>query len=217
LAGAAEASEPVISERSNLSGSDAQVFAVNAALGQAGITAADLGPVDIYSCFPCAVFAATDSMGLPDRALGDYTLTGGLSFFGGPGNCYALHSLTAMVQALRHDGSKPAMVTANGGVMSKQAVGIYSAVQPAPTWSGEAVGGYQATALEMDHAPGGKARVLSFAQGMVKDAAGPATLLLEQENGRRALAVINDPPVIDLAGQIVSTTAGEKRHIATLV
>jgi acetyl-CoA C-acetyltransferase len=217
LAGAAEASEPVISERANLSGSDAQAFAVSAALDQAGITAADLGPVDIYSCFPCAVFAATDSMGVPVRALGDYTLTGGLSFFGGPGNCYALHSLTAMVQALRKDGSKPAMVTANGGVMSKQAVGIYNAAQPVRPWTGAVATGYQAAPVELDHEPSGKARILTFTQAIVKDATGPATLLLEQENGARALAVLNDTPEADLAGQIVAITPGEKRHIAALV
>jgi acetyl-CoA C-acetyltransferase len=216
LAGAAEASDPPISERANLSGNDAQTFAVGAALDQAGIAAADLGPVDIYSCFPCAVFAATDSMGVPDRPLSDYTLTGGLSFFGGPGNCYALHSLTAMVQALRKDSSKPAMVTANGGVMSKQAVGIYTASPPARAWSGT-VTGYQAAPLELDHAPNGRARVLTFTQSMAKDAAGPATLLMEMEHGARALAVLNDPPAIDFAGQIVSVTTGEKRHIAALV
>ncbi|MBP7951931.1 MAG: hypothetical protein KAZ17_00440 [Sphingorhabdus sp.] len=227
LAGAAQASEPPISERANLPGSDAQIFAINAALDQAGFAAGDLGPIDIYSCFPCAVFAASDTMGVPQRALADYTLTGGLSFFGGPGNGYAVHSLAAMVQALRADAqmghAKPAMVTANGGVMSKQAVGIYTAAQPERNWPGEAVQGYQAAALPLDGAPSGKGKILTFTQAAGKELAtgkeppAPATVILEMESGARALAVVNDPPAADLVGRIAAVTPGEKRHMAALV
>lgn len=214
LAGAAETYDPPISERANLAGSDAQNSAINAALDQAGVAAADLGPVDIYSCFPCAVFAAIDHMAGLARPLADYTLTGGLSFFGGPGNGYALHSLAAMVQAMRQGDGKPAMVTANGGVMSKQAVGIYTAAQPNRGWSGKAAAGYLAQALPLDPAPNGKARVLTYAQPYQNNIAGAASLIVEMENGARAMAVWDNPPDCDLAGQIACITAGEKRHSA---
>lgn len=224
LAGAAEAADPVVSERANLPGSDALNFAITAALDQAGAAAADLGPVDIYSCFPCAVFAGIDGLATPERALADYSLTGGLSFFGGPGNGYGLHSLAAMVQALRQDGAKPAMVTANGGVMSKQAVGIYTAAQPKRRWPGAPQRGYRASAVPLDHAPSGKGRILSYTQAAANDRPAPASLLLQMENGARALAVLNEPPPTDvmnglagdLAGRIVSVQPGEKRHIAAL-
>ena len=100
LAGAADAYEPPLCQRLNISGSDALQYAMAASLDQAGVSARELGPVDIYSCFPCAVFAAVDTLGDPSRALADYTLTGGLSFFGGPGNGYSLHAIVAMAQAL---------------------------------------------------------------------------------------------------------------------
>ncbi len=217
LAGAAAASEPPISERVYLSGSRAQEFAITAALNQAELTAAALGPVDIYSCFPCAVFAATDTLGQPQRNLADYTLTGGLSFFGGPGNGYSLHSLVAMVQAMRIDGTRPAMVTANGGVMSKQEVGIYTAQQPAIAWAGETASGYTNTPILLDSAPRGKARVLSFSRPVVKDVMGSATLLLEMESGARAMAVLEDAPDLDLAGVTIEVTPQEKRHCAKLL
>ncbi len=216
LAGAAQASEPPISERSHLSGSRAQEFAIAAALDQAGLASTDLGPIDIYSCFPCAVFAATDTLGSPQRELADYTLTGGLSFFGGPGNGYSLHSLTAMVQALRADGSRPAMITANGGVMSKQAVGIYTAQQPRQRWTSEAASGYSAESLALDTAPQGRGQILTFARPIVKDLMGPATLLLKMHNGARTLAVLEDVPDIELAGAVVEVTPAEKRHKAVL-
>lgn len=217
LAGAAEAAEPPLSERAVIHRSAALDFAIPAALDQAEITAQELGPVDIYSCFPCAVFAAIDSINDSTRALGDYTLTGGLTFFGGPGNGYSMYNITAMVDALRRDGSRPAMVTANGGVMSKQAVGIYTATQPKRAWTGVAAKGYAAQPVTLDDAPYGQGRVLSFVRPATKEGFGPATVLLQMEQGSRAIAVIEDPATGNLDNAIVDVTAGEKRHLATIV
>ena len=217
LAGAAEAAEPPLSERAVIHRSAALDFAIPAALDQAGLGPSDLGPVDIYSCFPCAVFAAVDSMQDADRALGDYTLTGGLSFFGGPGNGYSVYNIAAMVDALRYDGSKPALVTANGGVMSKQSVGIYTAMPPAVAWSGEVAKGYAPKPLVLDDAPQGQARVLSFVRPSGKEGLGPASVLIETEGGARAMAVIDSPHVADLGNVIVTVTPGEKRHSAVLM
>ena len=216
LAGAAGAAEPPLSERAVIHRSAALDFAIPAALDQAGLAATDLGPVDIYSCFPCAVFAAVDSMQDASRALGDYTLTGGLTFFGGPGNGFAMYNIAAMVDTLRQDGSKPAMVTANGGVMSKQAVGIYTATQPNIPYSGDVAKGYVLAPIPIDDAPQGKGRVLSFVRPAGKDGFGPATVLLETEGGARAMAMIDCPVDADLGNAVVHVTPGEKRHIAAL-
>lgn len=217
LAGAAETKEPPLSERADLVNPLALQYALHAALDQAGFAPTDLGPVDIYSCFPVAVSDAIDSLGDPVRAPGEYTLTGGLSFFGGPGNGYLLYSLAAMVEALRKDGSKPALVTANGGVMSKQAVGVYTASQPPCAWGGEIIKGYQAKSVEIDDAPQGKARILTYARPIVKGAMGAATLILEMETGARALAVLESADDADLGGLPVTVIPGEKRHIAMLI
>jgi acetyl-CoA C-acetyltransferase len=216
LAGASETKEPPFSERRDIASHDALDYAMLAALEQAHIAPTDLGPVDIYSCFPVAVFAAIDRLGDPQRALADYTLTGGLNFFGGPGNGYTLFSMAAMVEGLRKDGSKPAMITANGGVMSKQAIGIYTAHQPECAWTGDVARGYRAETVELDGAPSGKARILSYARPVLNNVIGAATLLLEMESGARALAVLENAADIDLGGLIVSITPGEKRHLATL-
>ncbi len=219
LAASAEAAEPPISQRRNLSGSDAQIFAVNAALDQAGFTASELGPIDIYSCFPCAVFAAADIMQVPPRAPGDYTLTGGLTFFGGPGNGYSLHGIAAMVQAMRQDGRRPGLLTANGGVMSKQAAGIYTASQPHQPWAGTQRG-YQAVSLTVADAPQGTGKILTYTRPVASDVTGDATLLLEMENGMRALAVLDAAAIdanTDILARRVDVTAGEKRNFAALV
>jgi acetyl-CoA C-acetyltransferase len=217
LAGASEAAEPPFSERDHIASPDAVGFTMHAALGQARFAPTDLGPVDIYSCFPVAVFAAIDTLGDPARAMGDYTLTGGLGFFGGPGNGYTVFSLAAMVEALRKDGSKPALVSANGGVMSKQAVGVYTAHQPPRPWSGDVIKGYQAKSVKLDDAPQGRGRVLTYARPVAKDVMGAATLVLEMENGARAMAVLEGAADIDLGGMSVAVTPGEKRHAASLI
>jgi acetyl-CoA C-acetyltransferase len=54
------------------------------------------------------------------------TLTGGLPFFGGPGNNYTLHGICEVVSACRRAPGSLGLAHGNGGWMSKQAVGIYS-------------------------------------------------------------------------------------------
>ena len=216
LAGASETKEPPYSERADLVAPAALDYALHAALDQAEYSPSQLGPVDIYSCFPVAVFAAVDTLGDPSRALGDYTITGGLNFFGGPGNGYSIYSLAAMVEALRNDGSKPALITANGGVMSKQAVGVYTAHQPPRPWTGEVAKGYQAKSVELNDAPQGKGRILTYARPVAKGMMGAASLIVEMANGTRGMAVLEGAENIDLGGRMVSVAPGEKRHIATL-
>jgi acetyl-CoA C-acetyltransferase len=89
-------------------------------LERSGIRPKDLGPVDLYSCFPSAVHLAMTEMEFPpDRPL---TLTGGLTFGGGPFNSYVLHSLCQATEDLRRDRTRPALLSAVGGFMSSHAV-----------------------------------------------------------------------------------------------
>ena len=54
------------------------------------------------------------------------TLTGGLPYFGGPGNSYSLHGIAETVAEMRDKPGQFGLVGANGGIMSKYSVGIYS-------------------------------------------------------------------------------------------
>lgn len=131
LHGGGEGSDDFISVRPRLDGSFAMDAATSRALAQAGKTTADMKHFDLYSCFPCAVFSSTQSLGIDwktdPRAL---TLTGGLPYFGGPGNNYSLHGIAEMVAKLRGDTGAFGLVLANGGWMTKEAVGIYSTAKP---------------------------------------------------------------------------------------
>lgn len=116
-------------QRDDLGTSPAMRLAGRAALALAGVGLDDLAHVDLYSCFPSAVEIAAAELGLgTDRPL---TVTGGLSFAGGPWNNYVMHALATMVGRLRDDPGARGLVTANGGHITKHAFGVYSTDPPA--------------------------------------------------------------------------------------
>jgi acetyl-CoA C-acetyltransferase len=90
---------------------------------------ADLDYIDVYSCFPVAVQVAVAELGLD--ASKPLTVTGGLTFGGGPLNNYVMHSIARMVELLRAAPGKKGMITANGGYLTKHAFGMYSTTPPA--------------------------------------------------------------------------------------
>ena len=123
LRGHAEAEEKLMLERTDLSRSLAMELVIEGALDGANIAASDIDCADIYSCFPCVVDQASSQLNFRGKPL---TLTGGLPFFGGPGNNYTLHGICEVVRACRKTPGSLGLAHGNGGWMSKQAVGIYS-------------------------------------------------------------------------------------------
>jgi acetyl-CoA C-acetyltransferase len=119
----------VVSERESLGGSPAMRIAGSAALELAGVGVDDLAHVDLYSCFPSAVEIAAAELGLDTQR--SLTVTGGLSFAGGPWNNYVTHSIATMVDVLRADAGSIGLVTANGSFITKHAFGVYSTEPPA--------------------------------------------------------------------------------------
>jgi len=72
---------------------------------------------------------ATTELGLdPHRAL---TVTGGMSFAGGPWNNYPMHGIATMTGRLREDPDALGLCTSNGGYTTKHAFGVYGARPPA--------------------------------------------------------------------------------------
>ena len=72
---------------------------------------------------------AAAELGLdPERQL---TVTGGMSFAGGPWNNYPMHGIATMAGILRDDPDALGLCTANGGYTTKHAFGVYGARPPA--------------------------------------------------------------------------------------
>jgi acetyl-CoA C-acetyltransferase len=126
LHGHVDLEEQPLLERPDLGHSPSAVMAVREALGMAGIGVDDVATFDLYSCFPVPVFNICDGLGIaPDDPRG-LTLTGGLPFFGGAGNNYSMHAVAETVAQMRSMPGQFGLVGANGGILSKYSVGVYS-------------------------------------------------------------------------------------------
>jgi acetyl-CoA C-acetyltransferase len=158
----AEAKDPYVSLRRSLHESPAMEAAGRTALALAGTDVDGVAHLDLYSCFPSAVQLAARALGVTDDR--DVTVTGGMSFAGGPWNNYVTHSIATMVDRLREHSGELGLVSANGGLASKEAFGVYGTTPPA---DGFRVGQQQATPGDAGDRPG---RTLST------DHDGPATI-----------------------------------------
>ena len=118
-----------VSNRADLCSSPAMRLAGGRALELAGVGVDDLTHVDLYSCFPAAVQIAAAELGLDiERPL---TVTGGMSFAGGPWNNYPMHAIATMAGLLRAEPGAFGLCTANGGYTTKHAFGVYATTPPA--------------------------------------------------------------------------------------
>lgn len=123
------------------------------------------------------------------------TVTGGLTFAGGPGNNYVSHSLAAMVERLRAAGGS-GLVTGVGHYLTKHALTVLAAQPPA-----EAFGHHDLTApdptvpVEPDYT--GPAEIETAT--VVHDREGEpesARLLLSTPAGARVLGTAHDTSLL---------------------
>lgn len=153
-----------VSERADLHSSPAIAAAGRAALEAAGVGLDDLGPLDLYSCFPCAVQIGAAALGLPvDDPARPLTVTGGLTFAGGPGNNYVSHAIGAVARRLRAQPGSVGLVTGLGWYATKHAVGVYGSRPPAD----EGRGGFAFRDVQAEVDAGPTVRVEEGATGPV--------------------------------------------------
>lgn len=119
-----------VSERPTLDDSPA-MRALWSTLRHFGARADEFHHLDLYSCFPTVVQTACDVLGIDAFDSSRIpTLTGGLTFGGGPGNNYTTHAIASMVDAVRADPTGRGLVTALGWFSTKHSWGTYGAAPP---------------------------------------------------------------------------------------
>ncbi|WP_326542624.1 thiolase C-terminal domain-containing protein [Pseudorhodoferax sp.] len=195
LHGGAHAHEQwFVTDRTRLDRSVAMRLCAAAALEQAGRSLADIDLLDLYSCFPAAVQVACHELGLaPDDARG-LTVTGGLPFFGGPGNSYSAFAIVEMMRRLRARPGSSGLVLANGGMLTKQAVGVYASAPPPAGWQAPANAALQRQIdqeppCDFTETPAGAAWVESYVVTHRGSAADPAAIVGRlRADGRRFVA-----------------------------
>ncbi|WP_066361341.1 acetyl-CoA acetyltransferase [Herbidospora mongoliensis] len=192
LHGHADIREQDILARPDLSRSPAAILAVTDALAQAGATPGDIAAADLYSCFPIAVSNITDAIPLTCPL----TLTGGLPFFGGPGNDYSLHAIAEAVAFCRAHPGDRVLVGANGGLLTKYSVGLY-ATTPAP-WTEQSDLQTQVDAwpkVESASEANGPATIETYTIRFSRDGRRTGIVIARLDDGRR-FAATADPELL---------------------
>ncbi|BEL05239.1 hypothetical protein Q0Z83_034300 [Actinoplanes sichuanensis] len=203
LAGHADLRERDLLDREDLSRSPAAVMAARHALDIAAISVDDLRFLDLYSCFAAPVFNIADAFGLTADDPRGLTVTGGLPFFGGPGNNYSMHAIASMVALVRDEPGSYGFVGANGGLMSKYSAGVYTTV-PSP-WRPDDSAALQESVdawpapEEARHADGW-ATIETYTITHRRDGGRTGIVIGRLEaDGRRFLALADDVSLLDVA------------------
>ena len=174
------------------------------ALEQAGLKLSDIDKFDFYSCFPSIVEIFMNELGIKDDDPRDLTLTGGLPFFGTPLSNYSLHAIINTVESIRANPSLNVMVIANGGLNTKQSIGIYGTKPPKIQWGVRDDSKIQESILaeilpEPIEKTNGKLIIDGYS--IIYDRSGQpkrGILVGTHENGHRAIAIVTDPNLISI-------------------
>jgi acetyl-CoA C-acetyltransferase len=165
------------------------------AMANVGIDEIDL--IDIYSCFPCAVSTVCEALDLPTDGSRALTLTGGLPFFGGPGNNYSMHGLAEMSQQLRDKPDSKGLLTANGGFLSKHAAIVLSRQAAKIDW--QAMPSHTLATASFPSMPEAgqpdQGTVLSYTV-QYKRGVAQQVVIIGEDNGERFIATNNDQAAI---------------------
>lgn len=155
----------VVSEREKLDASPAIRGCARIALDMANKKVADVDAFDLYSCFPSAVEVAMTEIGIAEDDPRPISVTGGLPFFGGPGNNYVTHSIAEMMNVVRRKPGSFGMVTANGNYLTKHSAGLYSTEPTTGPWQREDPKKFQA---ELDARPKRKVETRPSGTGTIE-------------------------------------------------
>ena len=211
-----------VSNRIDLHSSPAVRLAGRRALALAGVGIDEVGPLDLYSCFPAVVQITCDELGIdPTRQL---TLTGGLPLGGGPGNDYTTHGIAQLVAALRDRPGEVGLVHANGGLVTKHAVGVYGTEPPASGFRNESVQAEVDATGSRPAAPADHAGAVTIeAYTVMHDRSGPTDALVAclTGDGERAWGTSTDPALMaalmadDLCGAAAALASDGALHLAS--
>jgi acetyl-CoA C-acetyltransferase len=158
--------------------------------------------VDLYSCFPCVVEMAASALGIDEHDERGLTVTGGLPYFGGPGNNYTLHAIATMVDLLRDRGGI-GLVTGLGWYATKHSVGVYGD-RPNPN------GWREGETTDAQRLIDASAVVVADAAEVTRDGMHGATVIASTVSNGRDGEPISAPVIARLDdGRHVALAAGE--------
>ncbi len=160
----------------------------------------DIDHIDLYSCFPIAVRTQTLELGIaPER---DPTITGGMTWAGGPLNNYVIQAAVKLAHLLRADPGSTGLLTSISGMITKQGLSAWSTEPPSRPFANLDV--TRAVADELRPRPyragdGEQARVVSYTVVWGRNGPERAVVIGEFADGARTLLVSSAPSVMAVA------------------
>ena len=165
----------------------------------AGLAPQQIRHLELYSCFPVAVRTQARELGIDESR--PLTVTGGMTFAGGPLNNFVLQALAKMVEALRADPGSCGLVTAVSGILTKQGVSLWSGGEPEVRFGffdvTEETAREQRPVALVDRFDG-PARAAGYSVLFEGERAVRTAFVCDLDDGRRALAISDDPALAEL-------------------
>ena len=211
---AAESNHMVpVTERPELHRSPGFAHAGRAVADHVGMAPSEAGHVDLYSCFPIAV--RTQALELDIDLSRDLTVTGGMTWAGGPLNNYVIQAAAKLAQVLRADSGSTGLLTSVSGMITKQGASMWSSEPPAQPFANIDV--TDAVAVELQPKPyrtgeNEQATVVSYTVIWGREGPERAVAIGEFADGARALLVSAVPPV--MAAAVVEEFCGRTVTVA---
>ena len=184
-------------ERAELHRSPGFEVAGRRAFERAGVDPAALRHVELYSCFPSAVRVQARELGVPLDP--PPTLTGGMTFGGGPLNNFVLQAACRLAAALRETPGAPGLLTAVSGLLTKQAASLWSTEPPPDGFRFEDVSAEAARltrSVRVLDGYAGETRVASYTVLYEKGEPARGVLFCDVDAESRCLAETRDPDLL---------------------
>jgi acetyl-CoA C-acetyltransferase len=214
-----------ITERVDYHSSPAIKLLGQKAFAMAGWNIGDVNYLDIYSCFPSAIQLAAHELGVAVNDPRRMTVTGGLPYYGGAGNAYAMCSIAEMMNKLRAKPGSKGLVTANGWILTKHSMGLYSTEPWQGPWHRENPALYQVEIDKLEHpslaaSPSGAGTVETYTVVKVRGDKQLGVVIGRLDNNDRFLAFVpNDEALFqkmkagDFVGARGQVQSGEKTNL----
>ncbi|HVF63073.1 MAG TPA: acetyl-CoA acetyltransferase [Casimicrobiaceae bacterium] len=186
-----------VSARGDVASLPGARIAGRAALEIAGLSIDEIDLVELYSCFPIAIELYADAFGLPLTR--ELTITGGMSFAGGPYNNYFLQATCRGAELLRAGAGRNALLSCVSGIVTKQAFGVWSVDPPARPFGFRDVSEQVARespvrAVIEDYV--GDATIAGYTVIHSRGQAPKGVALVDDATGRRAMATTEEPALV---------------------
>jgi acetyl-CoA C-acetyltransferase len=123
----------VVASRKDLGACAGFRIAGQRAMELANVDFNDLRLCELYSCFPYAVRSQLLEFGMHSDA--NISVTGGMTFGGGPLNNFVFQSTVKLAQLLRQQPGEIGLATTVSGMMTKQACALWSTEPGATGWA----------------------------------------------------------------------------------